>query len=713
MLSIKNLTKKYGKRIILQNVSFDINNPSSIYALTGRSGQGKTTLFNILLGLDTDFEGEYSIFGKNSKELSSDTWNNLRSKNIKMVFQDYKLIENLTVYENIFYSGDYSDEQINNVLTEMDILEFKHHLVKDLSGGQKQRVAIARAIIADPKILLLDEPTGNLDGMTTEIVMGYLNKLRLRGILVFIITHDQTVIDFADIVYKVENTTINVIKDSSQQIKLKENSTFIESKRLSKHTFSYAFTNLRRTNKKIILLAIPTVVILTIFILAYTAYQAASIESFKKVFSGIDNRTIILDTQNLNESSQTYLIENKIQSSYDGTRIGFSDEDIEKVKEQQNVEDIALTLGGVKSHYDKDENTFQESISKDSLPDSLKKYIGYLNDIQQIDFQFSALQVPYSFIENYNIDNLDLIAGDFPKDESNQVLIPDIYAISILKKEDFKELTGKKIILNVTSNKQENIEKEYVVSGVYNTDYKNAITTQYSIYTSHFDQSDLEFNLSQDSYAYYKQLFSVNKETQKFNENIIKDYNAYKLAVGTGFNQMVIKADSEEDIPVLYKNLAKIFPKYQLISQYDLKKGELADVYNSLRNTLIIGSSIIALVIGIIIAFLNKGYISNRSRELAILYSQGFSKKNIFSIIAFENILLFSSYLIISYGIAIVTNMLYLSKTRNFMLFTDLISRNNVISIIILVILIVLISLLWGVMGVKQKNLKKHLNSVN
>lgn len=715
MLNIINLTKSYAENTIFQNISLNVDDSSSIYALTGRSGQGKTTLFNILLGLDDEFKGTYELFGKDSNEISRTEWNDLRSYHIKMVFQDYKLIESLTVYENIFYSGNYSGDQISKVLHEMDIVDFEHQLVKNLSGGQKQRVAIARAIIANPKILLLDEPTGNLDGMTSEMVMDYLDKLRLKGILVFIITHDQAVIDFADIVYKIEEKSIKLVKESNNRLVSNDDVAISLRNRskLKKHTFSYAYTNLKRTKRKLAFLAIPSVVILTIFILAFTAYQAASLESFKKVFSGIDNRTIIIDTQMLNEEGRDFLIENGIESSYDGTRLGFSNIDVDKVRDLQYVEDVALVVGGIESLYDKDKNTFQEVLTRENFPDELKKYMGYLNDIQQIEFMFSAFQVPYSFISSYNINNIELINGEFPKDMSNQILIPDIYALSVLKNDNFENLVGREIPLNVISSQRDHIVNYYVVAGIYNTNYKNSIGTQYSIYTGYFDQLDLEFNLSQDSYEYFKQILSMNEETRKFNENIIIDYDAYKKAVGTGYNKMIIKANSEKDITALYKELEIIFPKYQLVSQYNLKLGELASIYKSLKNTLIIGSSIIALIIGVIITFLNKGYINNRSRELAILYSQGYSKKNIFSIITFENVVLFSSYLVLSYGIAALINHLYLSKTRNFILFKDLFGFNNVASITLLVVMIVLVSILWGVWGGKPKKIKEHLSTVN
>lgn len=715
MLKIKNLTKKYGQKTIFQNVNLHIEDSSAIVALTGRSGQGKTTLFNILLGLDTDFKGTYELFNEDTNEISHTKWNRIRTSDVKMVFQDFKLIESLTAYENIFYSGNYSNEEIDVVLHEMEIEDLKNHLVKNLSGGQKQRVAIARAIISMPKVILLDEPTGNLDGTTSEVVLDYLKKLKLKGILVFLITHDPSVINAADIVYKLEDYTITMVKKRNDIPKFESISKLQEQKdkKIKKKSISYALKNLRRTKKKLFFIAIPTILILTMFILAFTGFQSASIDSFKKLFSGIDDRTIVMDTQRLNRDTNEYFLANNIESSFDGKRIGFSDEDIERVKSLDNVEDVALSIGGVESHFDKDGNTIQLSVPKNQFPDILTKYTGYINSVDQINFSFSALKMPYMFKENYNVANLELVTGDFPLDNSNQLLIPDVYALVTFKNDNFLSLIGKEIKLNVMNSNNDIVEKNYIISGVYNTNYKNNIDISYSIYTSYFEQVDLNFNLSTESFEYFNQVLGVNQETADFNTEIINSYDNYEAAIGTGYTELVIKAESGDNIPALYEELENIFPMYQLISQYDLSRGELSDIYNSLQRTLIIGSIIIALVIGIVISFLNKGYINTRSRELSILYCHGYSKRNLFAIIALENLILFSIYLVASYGITILFNILYLSKTRYFMLFSNLTSISTIFSIILLIMFIVLISIVWGVWGIKRKKLKEYLNDIN
>jgi len=205
-------------------------------------------------------------------------------------------------------------------------------------------------------------------------------------------------------------------------------------------------------------------------------------------------------------------------------------------------------------------------------------------------------------------------------------------------------------------------------------------------------------------------MLTVTPATNEFNKNIIKDYDSYVKAVGTANTMMIIKVNSEKNVPEVSKKIEKIYPYYQLISQYDLKHGELSSIYFNLVKILVIGSIVIALVTGILVAFLNKGYISNRSKELAILYSLGFRKREIVFIIAFENSILYSFYTVIALFIAYLVDKIYFSKTSMFQLFLTMFEPFNVISILLLISLMLIISILWGLNGVKQSNLKKYLN---
>ncbi|EOL46653.1 hypothetical protein RV11_GL001307 [Enterococcus phoeniculicola] len=709
MIKIRNLTKKYKDKVILENISMNLNDPSKIYSLMGESGSGKTTVFNILFGLDKDYQGIYQIFGKEASSLTNVEWAILREKYIRMVFQDYKLLSNFTVYENICLSGEYLENEIDLVLTELDILEFKYRHVSELSGGQKQRVAIARAVIADPRILLLDEPTGNLDGMTSEKLMNYLNKLRNKGILIFIITHDSAISELSDVVFELKEKKITSLgmgntMNAKEEIEINTNNSG------KKQINRYVLTNLMQTKKKLFYLAIPIIIILTIFILGFSAYRANSTLALKKAFRGIGDQIILLDTQKITEKQIRNFNKKGIQSSFDGTRIGFSDEDVEKVSAIKNVEKVYLSLGDVYSNYDKDSNTLNVVYPSSNFSDSIKKYENFGNKIDSLSFDFVKNYVPKELMTAYNKENIELLSGEFPSDKTNEVVIPDIYVLLKNNNEDFNTIIGKKIFLKVKDKNNNDKHVGYTVSGVYNTNYKNSLDTTYSIYTSYFQEDFLPSYLTQESYDFYKKVMTVNEPTQNFNKNIIKDFDSYKHAVGTANTEMIVKVSKPNYLSEVSKELQKIYPYYHLVSQEDLKNGELASIYFYLVKILIVGSMGIALITGSLIAFLNKGYINNRSKELAVLYSLGFRKKDITLIITIENSVLFFIYFVLACMLAYTANKLWFSKTANFQLFMNIFEPFNLGVIFLLLLIMLSISISWGLMGVKQRNLKKYLN---
>jgi len=207
MIKTVNLTKVFRtdevETTALNNVSFNID-PGEFVAIMGPSGCGKSTLLNILGLLDNPSDGEYHF---NSWEVSKFTERQrarLRKENIGFVFQNFNLIDELNVFENVelplIYLGMSATERknkVNEALEQMQITHRRKHFPLQLSGGQQQRVAVARAVVANPKLILADEPTGNLDSANGEEVMNLLERLNQQGTTLIIVTHSQRDAEYA------------------------------------------------------------------------------------------------------------------------------------------------------------------------------------------------------------------------------------------------------------------------------------------------------------------------------------------------------------------------------------------------------------------------------------------------------------------------------------------------------------------------------------
>ncbi len=167
-------------------------------AIMGPSGCGKSTLLNILGTLDSPTSGSYFFEGKQVDKMNENQLTALRKNNLGFIFQSFNLIDELTVYENVelplVYMGIKTaqrKEKVNKVLEKVNLLHRANHYPQQLSGGQQQRVAIARAVVTDCKLLLADEPTGNLDSVNGVEVMDLLSELNRQGTTIIIVTHSQ------------------------------------------------------------------------------------------------------------------------------------------------------------------------------------------------------------------------------------------------------------------------------------------------------------------------------------------------------------------------------------------------------------------------------------------------------------------------------------------------------------------------------------------
>ena len=203
MIELQNISKIYpvgeGEFYALKDVSLTIGEGEFV-TIRGASGSGKTTLLNIIGCLDDPSEGTYLLEGENVALLKDARKSRIRNRKIGFVLQDFALINQETVYFNVMMPLLFGDipygkirERVYHALEVVGIRNQAQKLVNQLSGGQRQRVAIARAIVTDPRIILADEPTGQLDSQTGRQIMELLSRLNEQGRTVVVVTHDDAV----------------------------------------------------------------------------------------------------------------------------------------------------------------------------------------------------------------------------------------------------------------------------------------------------------------------------------------------------------------------------------------------------------------------------------------------------------------------------------------------------------------------------------------
>ncbi|MCX8124371.1 MAG: ABC transporter ATP-binding protein [Spirochaetes bacterium] len=214
LLQVKSVSVQYDDRKVLDNVSFEVQE-STITALTGKSGSGKTTLLGVISGLLQPNEGTVLFMGDNIFTWSDLKRSRFRNRDIGFVFQFFNLFSDISAYDNIAFPAILNrktrnlHERIMELANYLQITDILDRNPTTLSGGERQRVAIARAIINEPKLILADEPTGNLDTATANDILKLFARLRDdKGISVIIATHDERIVKASNVQYHLEGGKI-------------------------------------------------------------------------------------------------------------------------------------------------------------------------------------------------------------------------------------------------------------------------------------------------------------------------------------------------------------------------------------------------------------------------------------------------------------------------------------------------------------------------
>lgn len=219
MIVLNDIRKHYdvgGQKLeVLKGINLEIET-GQLTALMGTSGSGKSSLLNILGLLDSEYQGSYTLSGESMSELSEEKAALIRSQKIGFIFQSFHLISHMNLVENVGLPLKYQNvsvkerrERARAMLDRVGLLSHEKHLPNELSGGQKQRVAVARALIANPDMILADEPTGALDSKTSAEIMEMFKEISKEKKTILIVTHDQLVANQCKNVIRISDGSIS------------------------------------------------------------------------------------------------------------------------------------------------------------------------------------------------------------------------------------------------------------------------------------------------------------------------------------------------------------------------------------------------------------------------------------------------------------------------------------------------------------------------
>lgn len=710
MIKLTNISKSYGKKTVLKNVSYHFDRTNVIYTLLGESGVGKTTLLNILYGIDQDYQGEYELNNKLAKHFSSYDWDNIRNKEVGFVFQDFKLLEDLTVFENLDYTyflePDKKNERIYKVLETINLKEQSHQKVRDLSGGQKQRLAIGRAILNNPNIILLDEPTGSLDDSNTHKIIQYIQKIK-ENKTVIIITHDKRLIDYSDVTLQLENQTLKVIKDDTiNPRKLQKASNNEYRKYFKPRIGSYFLHSIKPRIKELIVNNVPVTLIMCVFICIYALINLSFNQQIDNLYQGLSDDSIYISTANFSEDYLNYLNKHKINKSDDGTRINFSEKDLDNVEDIPYVESARLYNGSNVSLYDKEEYRLNLIWEKEEFPNQLKEVSSYSSAPSIVQFSFNSMNIPHDYASSFN--QINLLYGDYPKDGSDEIVIPDFLASSHFS--ESKEAINEKIKFNVYDENNKTKTKEYTIVGVYDSEYEQHISDNYPIYVTYLEYDFLDLFLTEDQYKELKNVdIGNNRLVDNYHNPIYDSYESYKKAIGTNLGNMIIIVDSPKHVQNVHESLEELFPNLKIISQYEFEHGETSIAFQKIKTTIYLGITAFVLLLSIIIIFLNKSYIRTRSKEFAILYSMGYSRKHIAKLILIENIMNFAIDLGLAYLILKIIQISGFKAEDTYEMFGQIFATEQILQILSFILIMLLVSVFFSLYSINKKKLRKYL----
>lgn len=711
MLTLKNIKKIYeqGDEAVLYDINLTFNK-NEFVSILGCSGAGKSTLLNIIGGLDDKTSGKLLINGKDIYKRDDLNLDYYRKNNVGFIFQNYNLIEHLTVYENVMLpllltNSKNKHKRVLKILDKTGLKGKKNSKICDLSGGQKQRVAISRALINNPDIILADEPTGALDYKTGYEIMNLIKKLS-KNKLVIMVTHNKVLAKkySSRIVYLDKGRVISDTNTSKE--KNEYFSTKFKSGNLSiKNALLYSIKTIKAKRKSFLLTSLSSSIglILVALIISVSNGLKKEMNSYEKnVLSSVP---IIIPSVKTKISDKSKMPKNKLYS------------------------------------YD-----YKEENSLNPINDDFVKYINKMKtkvlcDIKyDRNLKFNILTEGYNLLDNvefiqmpsikYIKKNYTLLAGSFPKSKNELMLVADqknridkniLDALKFNGDVNVSDIFKKNMKLIFNDDFYIKKDNVYFINKNYESVYKNknnvALKIVGIIRLTKDEEESYKNDLANEksSLAYLSNL-ADDVIDKNINSDIISDINKNDNIMVEGINRAegVLKkklgGDKTPDLIYIYpkdytsKNLI-----INYINKYNKNKKESKKVtyinysketidaakqmINTISVVLILFSSISLICSSIMIGIITYISVNNRTKEIGILRSVGASKKEVAMIFLSEVLITGASSGVI--GIFISNILLFLGNIilRNLDIINQKITLNAGYSVSLILINVVLIML--------------------
>lgn len=711
MLTLKNIKKIYeqGDEAVLYDINLTFNK-NEFVSILGCSGAGKSTLLNIIGGLDDKTSGKLLINGKDIYKRDDLNLDYYRKNNVGFIFQNYNLIEHLTVYENVMLpllltNSKKKHKRVLKILDKTGLKGKKNSKICDLSGGQKQRVAISRALINNPDIILADEPTGALDYKTGYEIMNLIKKLS-RNKLVIMVTHNKVLAKkySSRIIYLDKGRVISDTNPSKE--KNEYFSTKFKSGNLSiKNALLYSIKTIKAKRKSFLLTSLSSSIGLILVALIISVSNGLKKEMNLYEKNVLSSLPIVIPSVKTKISDKSKMPKNKLYS------------------------------------YD-----YKEENSLNPINDDFVKYINKMKtkvlcDIKyDRNLKFNILTEGYNLLDNvefiqmpsikYIKKNYTLLAGSYPKSKNELMLVADqknridkniLDALKFNGDVNVSDIFKKNMKLIFNDDFYIKKDNVYFINKNYESVYKNknnvALKIVGIIRLTKDEEESYKNDLANEksSLAYLSNL-ADDVIDKNINSDIISDINKNDNIMVEGINRAegVLKkklgGDKTPDLIYIYpkdytsKNLI-----INYINKYNKNKKESKKVtyinysketidaakqmINTISVVLILFSSISLICSSIMIGIITYISVNNRAREIGILRSIGASKKEVAMIFLSEVLITGASSGVI--GIFISNILLFLGNIilRNLDIINQKITLNAGYSVSLILINVVLIML--------------------